>query len=86
MCQNFNCAGGVSGAHSSRNEPSTADCRCHQCTRRAHSLLKDDDDVISEIIIWIGHTAHRNKGTSKLQLLLYLVTKWLILSQDPKTN
>ena len=36
-------AGGVSGARSSpRNERSTAACHCHQCTRRAHSFLKDD--------------------------------------------
>ena len=35
-------AGGVSGVRSSlRNELSTASCHCHQCTRRAHSLLKD---------------------------------------------
>ena len=34
-------AGGISGALSSpRDESSTAACRCHQCTRRANSLLK----------------------------------------------
>ena len=33
---------GISGARSSpRNEPLTAACRCHQCTRRTRSLLED---------------------------------------------
>ena len=41
---------------------------------------------ISKVVIWIGHTAHRNKGTPKLPILLYFVVKGLILFQDPKTN
>ena len=82
-------AGGVWGACSSpHNEPSTAGCRCHQCTRRTHSLLKYEITILALLF----HRSQYDYGIPLTvinvfqicRFLFYVVIKGLILFQDPK--
>ena len=83
--------GGVSGGRSPpRYERSTAACRCHQCTRRAHSLLKDEI-TISAWLFSIPLYGYRISFTvlkvfQNCRFLLYFVLKGLILFQSLKTH
>ena len=85
----------VSVARSSPHcEFSMVDCPCHQCTRRAHSLLKDKI-MMSALLFhrsWYGYcitvTVIISKSTSKVPILLCFATKGLILFlfHDPITH
>ena len=81
--------GGISVVRSSpRNEPSTVACRCHQCTRRTHLLLKDKISMSALLF----HKSYYGQGISLTVIKvfqncwfwLYFVMKRLILFPDPK--